>query len=262
MKNQFQGFVDGAVKLLKADSRLRGLAIGGSWITGELDEFSDLDLVVVSCDEDYPQVLRDRLRIAKSLGDMVSSFTGEHVGEPGLVICLFKNPLLHVDLQFVALKDFGDRIENPWIAWERGAQLTEIINKSPVRPIRPDSQWIEDRFWTWIHYGAAKLARGEYFEVISTLNFLREVVLGPLAMDYHGKLPRGVRRIEKQLPEFASRLQETVASCDYQSCLIALQRTAQLYKDLRSSINHKGLKFRTEAETESLTYLDRVKRLN
>ncbi|MER7057532.1 MULTISPECIES: hypothetical protein [unclassified Streptomyces] len=29
----------------------------------------------------------------------------------------------------------------------------------------PDLQWIEDRFWIWVHYGATKLGRGELFEV-------------------------------------------------------------------------------------------------
>lgn len=33
---------------IKNDENILGLAIGGSWITNEIDEFSDVDLVLVT----------------------------------------------------------------------------------------------------------------------------------------------------------------------------------------------------------------------
>ena len=34
-----------------------------------------------------------------------ATFTGEHVGESRVLICLYGPPLLHVDLKFVSLSD-------------------------------------------------------------------------------------------------------------------------------------------------------------
>ena len=41
-------FADKIVEIIKADSSVIGLAAAGSWITNEMDEFSDLDLVLVT----------------------------------------------------------------------------------------------------------------------------------------------------------------------------------------------------------------------
>jgi predicted nucleotidyltransferase len=258
MKKVFERFIGKTIKSLRTEPRLCGLTVGGSWITKEIDEYSDLDLIVVSSDEGYSEVFKERFEIIKALGDLVSAFTGEHVGEPRLLICLFRNPLIHVDVKFVALKDFHIRVEEPWIAWEKENKLTKALQRSAPKSLKSDPQWIEDRFWTWIHYGAVKLGRGEIFETIGFLGFLREQVLAPLAMSNQGKTPRGVRKIEQYLPDFAKRLQKTVPSYSRQSCIKALKETIKLYQELRGTAQPGSLAIRDSAETESLRYFSKI----
>lgn len=235
-----------------------GLAVAGSWLTGEIDEFSDLDLVIVCNNGDFPQILKNRIEIAKSLGAHLSGFTGEHVGEPRLLICLFRDPLIHVDLKFVALKDFHDRIENPWIAWERDGGLNNAILECPPNELKADPQWIEDRFWTWVHYCAAKIGRGELYETIGSLGFLRERVLAPLALWLNRKPVRGVRRIEKYLPDFAHKLEKTIPAYDKRSCIEALYATINIYRELRKQIETGAPTIRADVETEALKYLSGI----
>jgi hypothetical protein len=54
------------------------------------------------------------------MGNLLAAFTGEHVGEPRLLICLFADPLMHVDLKFISLGQLSSRVEDPVILWERG----------------------------------------------------------------------------------------------------------------------------------------------
>uniref|UniRef100_F4CB39 Putative plasmid-related protein n=1 Tax=Sphingobacterium sp. (strain 21) TaxID=743722 RepID=F4CB39_SPHS2 len=105
-------FADKAKEILEPDDNVIGLAVAGSWLTNEIDEFSDLDLILVT----KQKISNDRNRMldyAKRLGDFLSGFTGEHVGEPRLLICLYDNPLLHVDIKFLTLDEFQVRIETP-----------------------------------------------------------------------------------------------------------------------------------------------------
>jgi hypothetical protein len=102
---------------------------------------------------------------------LLSAFTGEHVGEPRLLICLYDNPLLHVDIKFVTLEEFGTRVETPVILFDRNSQLKQVINQTTAIFPYPDFQWIEDRFWTWVHYAALKIGRGEYFEAIDFFGY-------------------------------------------------------------------------------------------
>lgn len=64
----------------------------------------------------------------------------------------------------------------------------------------PDHAWVEQRFWVWIYFTGLRIARGELFEAINFLSFLRYHVLGPLALERAGQRPIGLRRIEALPP--------------------------------------------------------------
>ena len=103
------------------------------------------------------------------------------------------------------------------ILWERDNRLSQSLASTiGVYPL-PDEQWIEDRFWIWIHYGASKIARGEMFEALDFIACLRSAVLGPLGLLRTRCKPSGVGRIEQLAPALAQDLKSTVALYDLQS---------------------------------------------
>jgi len=229
-------FANRAKTILEPDDNAIGLAVAGSWLTNEIDEFSDLDLILVT----RQKVSHNKnlmLDYAKSLGDFLSGFTGEHVGEPRVLICLYKNPLLHVDIKFLTLEEFYSRIETPVLLIDKNGQLEEAINNSQTRFPYPDYQWIEDRFWTWIHYALLKIGRGEYLEAFDFFGFLRMVVLGPLLHITNNNLPRGVRKVETELKdEDLNKLKQTIPNYNRQSLLDSLRNAVSLYRQLRTSL--------------------------
>ena len=66
------------------------------------------------------------LDYARSFGDFISGFTGEHVSETRLLVCLYDNPFLHVDIKFLTLPEFYSRVENPVVLFERNMSRPEI----------------------------------------------------------------------------------------------------------------------------------------
>jgi predicted nucleotidyltransferase len=245
-------FVGQAIAVLSHDERIVGVAAAGSWADDNMDDFSDIDLLIAVETAGFEEVIRDRKRIADSLGPLLAAFTGEHVGEPRLLICLFGPPALHVDLKFVSIEDAGQRVEEPAVLWQRGERLSEAFSAvKSIYPL-PDRQWIEDRFWVWVHYAATKIARGELFEVIEFVSFLRTTVFGPLALLQAGGKPTGVRRIETAAPDFASALRTTVATYDVMRCFDAVDRCVALYRSLRGD----AIERHHAAETEAVRYLD------
>ncbi|MEU9554342.1 hypothetical protein [Streptomyces fumanus] len=81
-----------------------------------------------------------------------------------------------------------------------------------------------------MHYGATKLGRGELFEVIGFLAYLRETVLGPLAARRAGAAPRGVRHLETLAPAEARDLRSTVCGHDRTEAGRALLACVELYR--------------------------------
>jgi hypothetical protein len=252
-------FLHAALEQLPADPRIAGVAAGGSFRTGTMDEFSDLDLLIAIEPEEMDGVMAERQRIAASLGPLLAAFTGEHVGEPRLLICLYDGaPILHVDLKFLALPDAARRVEDPCVLWERDGRLTQALAAGSAAFPEPDLQWIEDRFWVWMQYGASKIGRGELFEALDGLSFLRAIVLGPLALARCGARPAGVRRIEQADPAFSRSLQATLAAHSAADCLRALRACADLYRALRG--DPPGLQRRQAAENAAMQYLEEMER--
>ncbi|GAB3504055.1 aminoglycoside 6-adenylyltransferase [Spirosoma knui] len=244
----FQSFLDQVINTIQHDPQTIGLAAGGSWASAELDAYSDLDLVVVTTAKIAPDL--DRMRAyADRLGTMLASFRGDHVGEPRLLIALYGPPVLHVDIKFLTLDEFFHRVENPVILWERAGQLTAVLDQSTAHYPGFDYQTTEDRFWIWMHYALLKIGRGEYFEALDFISFVRSMVIGPMLQLSQGALPRGVRRIETVLDaDRLNRLRKTVATPDRDSLMASLTEIGQLYEELRDTLAPATLQKNTDAQ--------------
>jgi len=226
-------FLEQKVLKLQADKRIVGVAIGGSFLLDEMDEFSDLDLVIYVDPDHNDSVIADRENIAKRMGDLLECFTGEHVGETRLLICLYGPPLLHVDLKFVSMGDIDDKIETPVVLWERTSELSKQLNRSRAEFPQPDPSWIEKRFWVWVHYTATKIGRGELFEAVDAIGFLRNMVLGPLLLQKHGVRPQGLRKLEKYIsPHEREQMKSTIPTYSKTGCVKALEESIILYRVL------------------------------
>jgi len=255
----FKEFVDNVIKVIKKDENVLGLAIGGSWITNEIDEFSDIDFVLVTKNK-IASDAEKMIRFAKQFGNLLNAFTGEHVGEKRLLVCLYENPLLHVDIKFITPDELYERVENPIVVWERENLLTDIIKHSEPKFPFPNFQWIEDRFWIWIHYTVSKIGRGEFFETLDAISFLRTNVIAQFLQIKNNHLPKGLRKAEKHFKESdLKKLISTVADYNSNSLIKSVEEIIHFYKDLREEIFPEDIKFQTQTEKKSLEYFDEIK---
>lgn len=255
-----QAFAAHAVIIAEDDPSILGLAVAGSWLTQELDEFSDLDLVLIT-KEKVGGNKEQMTAYAKKFGNLLNGFTGEHVGEPRLLICLYDTPLLHVDIKFITADELKTRVENPVLLFDRDGSLQQIIDSTSYQFPHPDHQWIEYRFWTWVHYALLKIGRGEYMEAHDFLAFLRMVVFGPLLHIKNNNLPRGVRKVETTLAaEDFNQLQQTLAANNRAALLAALEQCVQLYRSLRNELFTTDTALKHETEKAVMNYFKEMKR--
>lgn len=254
-----QQFAEQAASIVKNDSSVIGLAVAGSWLTNEIDEFSDLDLILVT-KEKMAGDKQKMLAWACRFGKLLSGFTGEHVGEPRVLICLYDDPLLHVDIKFLTLEEFSNRIETPVILADTAGMLQQALEISEAKFPYPDYQWIEDRFWTWVHYALLKIGRGEYLEAIDFFGALRMMVLGPLVHIKNGNLPRGVRKVETQLSSTdLAALKSTIPAYTKPSLIQSLESSIQLYRDLRNSLYGPDILLQKETEARVMAFLEEIR---
>lgn len=253
-------FAKNVVEKIKTDDSILGLAVAGSWINQELDEYSDLDLILVT-KEKISANRETMLTYAERFGNLISAFTGEHVGEPRLLICLYDEPMLHVDIKFLTPDELDQRVEDPIVLFERDNQISRVLSRSEAEWPRRNHQWFEDRFWTWIHYAAVKLGRGEYFECLGFLNDLRVIVLSSLLLEKNNRQPRGLRKLEKYLPvEDLQQLRSTIADYEPASIIRAIENAISIYQQLRKQLFEPAVILQTRAEERVLNYLAEIKK--
>ena len=225
------------ISTFSQDPRVLGISASGSYASDTMDKYSDLDLVFAIDPAYYNEVMIERFDLINQIDGYISGFTGEHVGEPRLIIAIFGAifgpDLIHVDFKFVDLPSAAQRVDDTKVLWESGTLMSDIYNNTAFSYPQPDIQWIEDRFWIWVHYGAGKIGRGEYFEALEFLSFLRITVLSPLALRQHQLTPSGVRHIETRLPEFSTALKTTVAEANKASLSRAFRNAISIYLQLR-----------------------------
>ncbi|TAJ50169.1 MAG: nucleotidyltransferase domain-containing protein [Herbiconiux sp.] len=250
-----RGVVERIVVRIAQDARVVGVAVTGSLAAGLGDEYSDVDLVLAVRDDAFEEVEAERLALIASWAPLIVGFTGEHVGEPRVIISVIGPPLVHVDLKFVRLSDFGASVIRPWLIHDPAGALAAAVVEHPGAEESVDAQWIEDRFWVWVHYAAAKLGRGELFEVIDMLALMRSAALGPLAAVRAGIDPRGVRRLESAAPRDSDELRATVSRHDRKEAGEALRAAVRLYRSWSRDIPFDR---RTQAEDLAVQYLDDV----
>ncbi|PCJ14905.1 MAG: oxalate:formate antiporter [Candidatus Cloacimonadota bacterium] len=251
-------FINTTINQLSLDSRILGISLAGSIATGSADQFSDIDFVISVDPNSYDEVLEDKVNIVSSIALFLTGFTGEHVGDKRLLICLYDSPLLHVDFKFVSLNDVPNETSNSCLIWQRDTRFGEALSKIRVIPQSIDFQWIEDRFWIWIHYVGTKVARGEKFEVLEFLSFIRTNVLVPLGLFEAGQSGFGVRKLEFLAPEFAQELKETVASYDQKSLESAVKSCIRIYINLRTKIKAKGLHHHLDCQKATMDFIDSI----
>jgi hypothetical protein len=250
----YRAVLDRLVAAAGADERIVGVTVGGSAATATMDAWSDLDTVVVCRDHAAAAAVQaESPALAARLGPLVSAFTGEHVGEPRLLIALYAPPPLHVDLKVVALDDLGARVEDGVIAWERDGAVRAAYARTAAAWPPVDPQWIEDRFWVWVHYIGTKIGRGELLEAVDGLALLRQAALGPLVALRDGRPAAGVRRLEQHAPHDAAVLARTIGDHTTAGTLAALRAAVTAYRDLRE---HVDVHRRTDAEAVSVASLD------
>ncbi|WP_024554784.1 nucleotidyltransferase domain-containing protein (plasmid) [Franconibacter helveticus 513] len=220
---------------IQSDSRIHSLLAGGSIVHGGFDKYSDLDFVVVVDPLYYDEIMVQRMVFARTMGHLLHAFTGEHVGEPRLLICLYGPELLHVDLKFVTMEMLTQRVEEPAVLFTRDNRALERqLAKFSANWPNMTPEWFESRAWIWLHYAVAKLGRGELFEAIGMLSFFREQVLGPM-LNRRANLPqRGVRRIEFHNIDPDGLLTSTLAMHDHGSVSIAIRMAVGAYINLRA----------------------------
>ena len=123
-------YIETVIAAIQADPRVVGLTAAGSAATGTMDEFSDLDLVVVCRDEHQPETAPRRPRLRGPPGAAARLVHRRARRRAAAAHHSVRAAAVHVDLKFVTDSQLDDRVEDGLVC---GSVTTPRCGTAPGR---------------------------------------------------------------------------------------------------------------------------------
>jgi predicted nucleotidyltransferase len=229
---------------IQKDSRVPGLLLGGSFVSGRPDFYSDLDLYIIVHDEHFEDLLAERQTAAAAAGRVLTGFVPDHLGPGGdeMYIAVYDGPV-KADFNYVRRSTVKPnwRLVSRLVLKDADGTLAGAIRASAgLMPPPPSVEALEalhNKFWTWCWYVFGKIARGELWEALDGLHTIRSLALVTVAEWDAGSLQEGHRRLESRLnDQVRARLAATVSTLDPAALYSALQAEIGVFHDLQASV--------------------------
>ena len=204
-QSKHERLVSKAVQLLIKDKRVKGLYLSGSTRT---DEYSDIDLTILSTEEDRESLEKDRLKIASQLGEIKAEAMSLI---PHTYVVFYHRDEIKFDFNFHAIPERNrpDKA-NIEILYDPTGQLYRLVEESAKMTWTIDSDELTNiirHFYIVISYTISKIARGELWESRDCIEYYRQLLIS--FEDMHAKRKReGYRRLEQKLSAEKLRLLE------------------------------------------------------
>jgi hypothetical protein len=224
---------EAACRAALADPDVVAMVVTGSFATGSADELSDVDLRVYGRPDAVEGVVARIPDLAAAGGSVVALFVAEHLGIPTLTIVLYDD-LVKVDFDVVSADRAAEHNDGlpAVVLWER-EPISDALPGTYAPEVAAGVRWLEARIWTWSWYIQSKVLRGELYEALDGLQYVRDEVLFRL-LAFHGeRRPAGGRRAEAVVGDHGDAFARTVPrSLDPASVLAALREEIDLYRRL------------------------------
>ena len=124
------------LRLLREDERVLGVYLSGSFVAGNPDRYSDLDLYLLMRKQHRKRIKQDHSSLRAKVGELLSDFPATHMGDPNQIICLYSGTYpVHVDYQYRAPEELVPRAKgrNALVFWDRSGELRLWKKKSVPR---------------------------------------------------------------------------------------------------------------------------------
>jgi streptomycin adenylyltransferase len=247
---EHRGLLARAVGHFLGDTRVPGLLLGGSFVCGTPDFYSDLDLYIVVGDEYFGDVLAEKNTAAAVTGQVLTGFVPDHLGPGGdeMYIAVYDGPV-KVDFNYVRRSSVRPswKMAARLILKDTDGMLAEVIRASaglaPPPPSREMLEALQHKFWTWCWYVFGKIVRGELWEALDGVHTIRSLALVPMAEWDAGTPGEGHRRLETRLnDQVLACLAATIPTLDRVALHAALKAEMGLFRDLQARVwLHCGL---------------------
>jgi hypothetical protein len=217
------------------------IAVSGSLSSGEVDDYSDLDLELVVGKNQIAEVTEWMVPLVSAHGRLLARFPATHLGLPDLWIFFleWQDTVVKVDVWVLTAADLARFVSGARVivagevrAANGGGETGESTAK------QPDFADLQNKFCGWMWFTCIKIARAELAEATESLEVMRSRALLPCLHYVHSTPYEGYRKLEKRLPaQLVKRLYSTYPKeLSPGGVLHALRELTRLFEDTQAEM--------------------------
>ncbi len=231
-----QALLQRFVEACRSDQRIIAAFLGGSFAAGEADQYSDLDIYLVTTDEAYAEFFAERQAFMRRLGEPVFLEDFNSFGFDMLIFTFADG--VEGELALAPENNFGHIHGGPYevLVDKKGLLAGKVLpllaptEEQQVKTLRYLIYW----FWEDLSHFITGMQRGQLWLAYSYIEQTRRkcVNLAHLRHDFTAE-PSGYADVEKDLPrEQLLPLQATFCPMERDSMLQAVETIVDVYRQI------------------------------
>lgn len=254
LPDNHQQIIDRFVAVCQADERIIAAFLGGSYAEGRADKYSDLDLYVVTSNAAYDDLLVERARFIRLLGEPLFL---EDFGRPNGNFVIFSNAT-EIEIWFGRERAFTAIHSGSYkVLLDRKDILAGSVFRAPVADQTEQTELLRrqlEYFWHDLGHFIKAMGRGQLWFAYGQLEILRQLCVKLARLRYNFADPEAAEepyfKVEQALPvEQLSPLESTCCSIEYAAMLHAARVMCRYYHDVASDLAEAHhLRYQTELE--------------
>lgn len=264
LRPNHKAFVDRFVKACLADGRIVAAFLGGSYIKGYADPYSDIDLCVITTDQSFEEFFNERAAFLRSLGELVFL---EEFDIPNIAFCIFGDDT-EGELNFSSESRLDQIHSGPFkILLDKKNILVEATfppfepsASERVEKLRRQIYW----FWHELSHFITAMRRNQLWWARGQLESLRSISVNLTRLKNNFLDPdfgeEAYFKIETVMPvEQLSALRATFCPMEKGAMLKAVMTIVHFYQELAPPLAHEhGIKYPQGLER---VMMDRLQKL-
>lgn len=236
---EHRAILKSAIRNLSENKYILGICITGSFASGDIDCYSDIDLLIILKEEHLGNIWKNRISIENGIGKTKFRIDLTEIYEYSSVAFYEKGIKLHITFYDIATLPIDEEYRNIEIILSREIYINDWASKCRDlhKPISVENINIFDkRFYFWAMQGASKIARGELWAAFDTLNILREIMIYQVTFLKKIKYI-GYRKLEKDWDkESIDSLGRTIATIEKKSLVRAYSSIISDYHHIKDQL--------------------------
>jgi len=230
---------------LEEDKRIASVILVGSGAFDFIDNFSDIDLAIVTYTEyDLLSILKDWKEKILKLLDIIECFEVLHTPN-NLLLGFLTDEFLEINIGLQNIENISAKRKHWKVTFDKTGKIQQVMNdtwkKEESKNKEPKLVYLVSGSWHYIVCVCIALSRGNYWRAVNDIDYLKKNLLNIIALRYNLKVNYFLDSDQMNQDLRAKMKELLITKLDRREIFNVIQKMTKLfYEEANKTAKHFG----------------------